>query len=571
MTIREKYTTISTMEIEARVLIRRIHAVLLNVACVALVSSCVTAETANAPAPPKASPADIHDSFGKDIVSIGPDAFRYEDARNTVRAGLRSIFQRYIDPVDQDHLALEGLQGLSSIDPDLDVSDDDGVVVLRLNDTIIATFPHPDDADAEDWAELTTSLIRTARSRSLDLAESDNERVYEALFDGMLGHLDIFSRYAGAVEARANRARRDGFGGIGVRFSKSSHGALITHVQHDSPAERAGLHPGDVIVKINDTAAGALSLRQVASMLRGPVGSLMTLTVTRVQGEPQLPDRRISFSLARAHIVPETVRATVLNDILLVRISSFNKKTSSRVHAVLQDHQEAFAQGRLKGVVLDVRDNPGGLLSQSVTVADLFLDTGRIIATRGRHPDSFHNYNAGGTDLTSGAPIAILVDGNSASAAEIVASALQDLGRAVVVGSTSYGKGTVQTVIRLPNDGEITLTWSRLVSPSGYALHGLGVFPVVCAASAPMAPETAAILTPDRIDAQRNTFEAWRAAGQIFDERRAKLRKICPTQAFDPGKNDKILMLLAAQLIEQPTLYRRAVQLSEPISTAARP
>jgi len=134
----------------------------------------------------------------------------------------------------------------------------------------------------------------------------------------------------------------------------------------------------------------------------------------------------------------------------------------------------------LKGVVLDLRGNPGGLLHQSVRVADLFLDHGRIITTQGRHPDSDQYYEAGGRDIVAGLPVVVLIDGGSASAAEIVAAALQDRGRAVIVGTTSYGKGTVQTVISLPNSGELTLTWSRLVPPSGYLLHGHGVVPSLC-------------------------------------------------------------------------------------------
>jgi carboxyl-terminal processing protease len=248
---------------------------------------------------------------------------------------------------------------------------------------------------------------------------------------------------------------------------------------------------------------------------------------------------------------------------------------------VLSANAQALQDGSFEGVVIDLRGNPGGLLSQAVNVADLFVHEGRIIATVGRHPDSYHDYRADGGDLAHGLPLAILLDGSSASSAEIVASALEDLGRAVVIGSTSYGKGTVQTVIRLPNDGEVTLTWSRFISPSGYAIHGLGVMPAVCATdpNLPKTPSisdkdasglTDAILAPAHIDGYRNTMEAWHAAGLIFDGRRATLRSACPAKTLRPGKNGDLLMKLATRVIQDPALYQRAILLSQPISTASR-
>jgi len=497
------------------------------------------------------------------------DTFQYRAARSTVRAGLKGIAQRYINLVDMDDLALDGLRGLATIDPAFKLNMEDGMIRLNLDETNIADFARPLSRDPADWARLTTKIIRAGRSQSPELQEADNERVYEALFDGMLAGLDIFSRYSGADEARANRARRDGFGGIGIRFTKSENAILVTHVQEDSPAHGVGLRPGDLILKINEDAIGELSLRKTAQRLRGPVGSPLTLSIARLDSDVERPDRHISFKLNRAHIVPETVRASVEDDVLKLTVTGFNKNTSPSMHTILRKNDDAFHSGLLKGVVMDLRGNPGGLLSQSVNVADLFLNRGRIIATRGRHPDSFHDYRAGGADLIDGKPLIILVDGDSASAAEIVASALQDLGRAVVIGSSSYGKGTVQTVIRLPNDGEMTLTWSRLVSSSGYALHGLGVMPTVCATNTPVG-DTQAILAPQHIDDQRQAMSAWRAAGMIFDGRRPQLRDSCPAKSFQAGKNGDLLMQLANRVIHDPALYRRALMLSEPVNTASR-
>ncbi|HEY9163965.1 MAG TPA: S41 family peptidase [Magnetovibrio sp.] len=516
------------------------------------------------------------------------DSFDYRAAENTVREGLRSIILRYIDPIDLNDLALSALHGLSTIDPNLHLELDTTrhELQLSLRDNLLARMPTPHKLDANAWARLSSDVLFAARAHSTDLQSADNERVYEAMFDGMLSSLDVFSRYAGATEARAHRARREGFGGIGIRFTKAEDGILITHVSDKGPAMEAGVKPGDVIVRVNDDQMQGLKLRSVAELLRGPVGSLISLSVTRLGTEAGAPQRKIDFSLKRSHIVPETVRVAMDDGLMVINISSFNKNTSSTLHDILRVNAKDLRLGKIKGVVIDLRGNPGGLLSQAVNVADLFLDKGRIIATHGRHPDSHHEYSAGGVDLTGGTPLAVLIDGDSASAAEIVASALQDLGRAVVVGTTSYGKGTVQTVIRLPNDGEMTLTWSRFISPSGYAIHGLGVMPAVCATNTtvPSAPGmtpgmmddtndeslTAAILAPEHIDAGRNAMDAWRASGLIFDGRRGTLRGTCPAKVFKPQKNGDFLLKLAERVVTDPTVYQRAMSLSQPVNTASR-
>jgi len=562
---------------------RPFTAVILGVAWIAAVAGCVPNERTSNPQN-RLIVSTI--GFESDDRSLG-ESFRYDDAYTMIRAGLRGITQRYLDPIEMDALALDGIRGLATIDPSFSLVEKDSLISLNLGDSTIADFPRPIAEDSEDeaadWADLTVDIIRAARSTSAELQEADNERTYEAVFDGMLSGLDVFSRYAGAQQASANRARRDGFGGIGIRFAKSEDAIFITHVQKESPADAVGLHPGDVIASIDAEDVSGWSLRQVAQLLRGPVGSALTLHIVRASTDKASKDRDIRFNLSRAHIVPQTVRSRVENDMLQITVTSFNKRTAPDVRETLRTYQGALKSGRIKGLVLDLRGNPGGLLSQSVEVADLFLNSGLIIATRGRHPDSFHDYLAKGHDVINGKPLAVLLDGDSASAAEIVASALQDLGRAVVIGSSSYGKGTVQTVIRLPNNGEMTLTWSRLVSPSGYALHGLGVMPAVCATNAPLTGDVKeAANTPTRpqdgelgtilafahIDSQHTAMSAWRAAGMIFDGRRSGLRNSCPAKVFQSSTNGDLLMELAAQVIHNPTLYRHALVVPEPINTA---
>ncbi|MEK9725517.1 MAG: S41 family peptidase, partial [Rhodospirillaceae bacterium] len=221
--------------------------------------------------------------------------------------------------------------------------------------------------------------------------------------------------------------------------------------------------------------------------------------------------------------------------------------------------------GRLRGLIVDLRGNPGGLLKQSVKVADLLLTHGHIVSTRGRHPDSLHHYEAGGRDLADGLPTAVLVDGKSASASEI-AAALQDRDRAVLVGTSSYGKGTVQTVIRLPNDGEVTLTWSRLVAPSGYTLHGLGVRPVVCTSGAsPTAPDFVRKAVAGGPQA-RDVFASWRTAGYDDKAGRASLRETCkPERRTGDGE-----VRVARQLLADQALYAQALDITAGASQAQK-
>jgi len=202
-------------------------------------------------------------------------------------------------------------------------------------------------------------------------------------------------------------------------------------------------------------------------------------------------------------------------------------------------------------------------LDQSVTVADLFLDEGTIVSTRGRHPEARQYYSATRGDIAGGLPIVVLMDGESASAAEIVAAALQDGGRAVVIGTTSYGKGTVQTVVQLPNGGEITLTWSRFHSPSGYVLHGLGVPPVACTSGRARRTEPAMV---ERVladvrghaDTIARRLSSWRHTAFEDTERRLRLRALCPAEHHEPDGLDEVV---ARRLIRDPGLYARAIGL----------
>jgi carboxyl-terminal processing protease len=366
------------------------------------------------------------------------------------------------------------LDGLSSIDPAIDIASSESELTLTVDGREAGRFPSPPVDNLDSWGELTATAIEAVRASSNTLSEAESEQVYEAVFSGLVEELDDFSRYAGRDQARENRASRDGFGGVGVRIRVVDEGVKILSVMENTPAESAGLMDNDLITHINGEPAAGLSQREVVQRLRGPIRTRVTIVVQRAE-EPA----PLNISVTRAHIVPQTVKYRAEGDVGYIKIAGFNQNTAQTVREKLLQAERELGDN-LKGFVLDLRDNPGGLLDQSVSVSDLFISRGRIVSTHGRHPDSHQFFDADQDDLTHGLPIVVLVNGNSASASEIVAAALQDSGRAVLIGSNSFGKGTVQTVLRLPNEGELTLTWARFHAPSGYALQKRGVLPDIC-------------------------------------------------------------------------------------------
>lgn len=475
-------------------------------------------------------------------------------------AGYQNIYDKYIEPVDMGEVALNGLKTISDIDPDLNVSRAEGKVRLVNGNATVRELASPDATDVDGWASVTAEIITAGRRVSKPLNSKDNEDVYTTVFRGALKGLDGHSRYASADSARQNRAMRDGFGGIGIRLRFGDGQVKVVSVMEDTPAEEAGLKANDIITEIDGLSTEGLSQEEVVARLRGPVESQVQVAVVR-KGLANA----LSMSITRAHIVVPTVRYVRKGSIAHIQVASFNHNTAhSVVHAIEQTREEIGAD--LKGIVLDLRNNPGGLLDQAVAVADAFLAEGRIVSTRGRHPDSMQVFDAGGNDLAAGIPLVVLINGHSASAAEVVAAALQDHRRAILIGSNSFGKGTVQNITRLPNDGEIILTWSRLYTPSGYALHNLGVLPTICTSGDQISVSgLIERLRQGRLRITAAVRAAWRTGSGIKDKRLDKLRESC--QANE--ESTELDYLLAKRILENRQLYVRALKLTE--TAEARP
>jgi carboxyl-terminal processing protease len=474
-------------------------------------------------------------------------------ATRVFSTGYQDVVDVYIEDVVAPDLAIAGLDGLSRIDPDVSVSYHERRLRLQIDGNATNEFDAPRPNDMDGWGRLTAQAIEAVRQDSENLGAAESEAVYEAVFTGIISGLDSFSRYAGRDQARENRASRDGFGGIGIRIRIVDEGVKILSVMENTPAEAAGLRDLDVITFIDGQPAAGLSQDDVVRRLRGPVRTAVSVTVARLDRPTPL-----QFKLTRAHIVPQTVKYRVEGNIGYFRVSGFNQHTAQTLREkILQARRELGSD--LKGFVLDLRSNPGGLLDQAVSVSDLFISRGRIVSTHGRHPDSHQFFEARKDDLAAGLPLAVLVNGNSASASEIVAAALQDSGRGVLIGSNSFGKGTVQTVLRLPNEGELTLTWARFHAPSGYALQKRGVLPDICTSG--KGSDATALLEQMRsgtapID-RRNI--PMRNEAEI-----SRLRAQCPVSESD-GEID---LQVALRLIQDTGLYTQILRIGS--ATAER-
>ncbi|MEX0807766.1 MAG: S41 family peptidase [Dongiaceae bacterium] len=479
--------------------------------------------------------------------------------RDMMVAGYSDIDSVYIDEKDLGELAFSSLEQLSLLDPAIALRHDGSQISLLVDGNVMAIFETPDAHAPTEWGVLTAGYVDVALRSSDALRQIDSEKLYETLFQGIVTRLDAFSRYAGAQRASENRASREGFGGVGVRIAVEEEEVRVISVMHYTPAERAGVVADDIITHIDGLTVDGMTLDQIVQKLRGPVDSRVILTLLRGQAtEP------ILVALKRDHVVPETVVYEREGDIAIFRIYGFNAETSATLERELERARDEIGPG-ISGYVLDLRNNPGGLLDQAVEVADLMLEEGRIVSTHGRHPDSHQYFEASRGDETDGKPIIVLINGNSASASEIVAAALQDTGRAVVIGSNSYGKGTVQTVLRMPNDGELTLTWARFHAPSGYTLNDLGVLPTICTADENADPAALiALLGSDKLPPLPTVWRNSVTPGDTVGLQ--ALRATCPLRRADQPADLEI----AIDLLHDPALYRSALQLTgEPTLTVS--
>ncbi len=312
------------------------------------------------------------------------------------------------------------------------------------------------------------------RIRSNYVEEVDDRELIEAAINGMLTSLDPHSSYLSPDAAQRMRVSTSGeFGGLGIEVTQEEGWVKVVSPMDGTPAEAAGIQAGDFITAVDGESVLGLTLDEAVTMMRGPVGAEIIVTVVR-EGEAEPFD----VSIIRDTIKLTAVRGRTEGNAVVMRITTFNEQTFPNLRDGMEEQvAEAGGFENIDGIVLDLRNNPGGLLSQAVYVSDAFLDAGEIVSTRGRQLADGDRFNATPGDLAEGKPIVVLINGGSASASEIVAGALQDHRRAIVVGTNSFGKGSVQTVVPLSQDGAMRLTTARYYTPSGRSIQSLGISP----------------------------------------------------------------------------------------------
>jgi len=318
--------------------------------------------------------------------------------------------------------------------------------------------------------------------RSAYVEPVTDQQLIEAAIKGMLSSLDPHSSYMDPKEWDDMQVQTKGeFGGLGIEVTMENGVIKVVSPMDGTPAAKAGIQPGDLIVELDGKPVMGLTLSQAVDKMRGPIDSKIVLTVKRGTKDP------FDVTLVRAEIKIPSVTGELIGNVGYVRIAQFSEQTASGLQDAISKIR-GEAGKKLEGLVLDLRNNPGGLLEQAIAVSDDFLDKGEIVSTRGRDPSQAQRYNATPGDLLDGGPLVVLINGGSASASEIVAGALQDHHRAILLGTRSFGKGSVQTIIPIPGHGAIRLTTARYYTPSGRSIQALGIQPDIVVEQAKVEP-----------------------------------------------------------------------------------
>ena len=321
--------------------------------------------------------------------------------------------------------------------------------------------------------ELRTFAEVMDRIKAAYVEPVDDKTLLENAIKGMLSNLDPHSAYLGPEDfAELQESTSGEFGGVGIEVGTEDGNIKIVSPIDDTPASKAGIQAGDFIVKINGQPTRGLSMTEAVDKMRGKIGQKITLTLVRNGGTP------FDVTLTRANIQVKSVKAQLLEDGYgYIRITQFQVKTGEEVAAALSKLRRENGNKRLKGIILDLRNDPGGVLQSAVEVVDHFITKGLIVYTKGRIANSELRFSATGKDLSEGVPLVVLINGGSASASEIVAGALQDQKRGVVMGTTSFGKGSVQTVLPLNNDRALKITTALYFTPNGRSIQAQGIVP----------------------------------------------------------------------------------------------
>ena len=383
--------------------------------------------------------------------------------------------------------------------------------------------PPPSSNNTETYKQLNLfgDVFELVRGDYVDDVTDDT--LVEGAINGMLTSLDPHSNYLNSKNFNDMKVQTRGeFGGLGIEVSMENGLVKVVSPIDDTPAANAGLKPGDLVTHLDGNPVQGLTLPEAVEKMRGPVNSDITLTIRREGREP------FDVKLTRAIIKIRSVRSHLEGkNIGYIRITSFNEQTDVGLNNAMKNLKQQ-ANNKLIGIVLDLRNNPGGLLDQAVAVSDAFLDKGEIVSTRGRRSDDAQRYNARPGDIAQGLPVAMLINGGSASASEIVAGALQDHHRAILMGTRSFGKGSVQTIIPLAGHGAMRLTTARYYTPSGRSIQAKGIDPDIVV-------EAAKIEQTPRKDDKAQDRRSRRQGQEADDDDKAKKPRREQQNTVDPS------------------------------------
>lgn len=482
-------------------------------------------------------------------------AFNTASAAQVWAAALAYIAPRSLQKLTIPQMTLWGLNGLAALDPNLDTRLQNDQIRLYGPNTLIKAVPAPTDAsDAQGWGQAAAQIAAAAYASSPALQRAGTSTIIANFFDELFNHFDPYSRYEPPIQAAQDELMIMGPGGTGLTLAAQNAQVVVAAVASDSPAENAGIMVGGIVSAVNGQPVRPADVPALNKGMSGIPGSDFTIAVQDPDDTATPPEIQ-TYKIERGFIPPQTVFTgpDLVPGIAVVRITGFNKGTADQFGAAM-----ASLMGAAKpptALVLDLRGNRGGVLRQAVLVADSLLPAGEIVRAQGRDPDATQNFTAEGSDLTRGAPLVVLVDGQTASAAEILSAALADDGRAVVIGSETLGKGLVQTITSLPNGGELFITWSRVLAPRGWPLQGLGVMPQLCTSFGAASVETqmaALAKGHDLLAAALQQARAVRAPVGVDDV--LALRGHCPASI-----GTDLDLTAAAWVLQNPTAYQAAL------------
>ncbi len=486
---------------------------------------------------------------------LPPPSFNPVLATQIYAAALAFIAPRALQPVTIPQLTVWGLRGLTAIDPQLVAVEASGQLVLgRARKVLYAGAPPPEPA-ARAWADVAIAMTQAGWNASPALRRAGTQPIVQSFFDDIFNHLDPYSRYVPPGLAAEEEEMRLGSAGIGTTLTGRVGEILVESVVPEAPAAAAGLRPGDRILSVDGKSVNGQHAATVSGWIAGPEAGSVHLVWRGTDGRRQQAD------IVRAMIPRQTVFPGKVAKTLILRLDGFARDTAETLADAIA--RALDARHPPAGIVLDLRGNRGGLLAEAVTVADELLPSGVVAIERGRDPASNRIWRSASGELAKGIPVVVLVDGRTASAAEVLAAALADRGRAVVVGSSTLGKGLVQTFTTLPDGGELFVTWSRMLAPRGWPIQGLGVLPQVCTSLGDAALQRQLQSLSAGLQPMAAAIERERAAPpDITASRIVAIRDACPAAEESDSDLDA-----ANILIDNPAAY--AAALLPPLHTSS--